>query len=301
MISQALMQATLSGVVTGCIYALVALSIVIIYKSSGVVNFAGGDFLMVGAFLALPLVAGAGLPYWIVFPLVALGTALLGALFESTAVVTILKHSRRRDSALVPIVIATFGLSYILRGLARVTPYADDVQRLPAMVSGPPLLLGNVIVLRQDLVIIAVTMVLIVVFWLFFGTTLLGKALQATSQNTRAAMLVGIPVRRMRMVVWAMSGAIAGIAGILLGPKLLVTPDMGGIIMLALASAVIGGFSNLPGAVSGGILVGIVQNLVGFYAGSWLIELAPFLIIMLVLATRPQGLFSRGAAAVKKV
>lgn len=301
MMSQALVQAVLSGMVTGCIYALVALSIVIIYKSSGVVNFAGGEFLMVGAFIALPLAAGAGLPYWVVFPGGALGTAALAALFESTAVVTILRQSKRRDAALVPIVIATFGLSYVLKGLARVTPYADDVQRLPAMVGGPPLLLGNVIVLRQDLVIIAVTAVLIAAFWLFFGATLLGKALQATSQNARAAMLVGIPVRRMRMVVWGLSGAIAGIAGILLGPKLLVTPDMGGIIMLALASAVIGGFANLPGAVAGGILVGIVQNLVGFYAGSWLIEVAPFVIIMLVLATRPQGLFVRGGAAIKKV
>jgi branched-chain amino acid transport system permease protein len=295
-----LAQVIASGVITGCVYSLIALSIVIVYKSSEAVNFAAGEFVMIGAYVALLLIVSWSASYWLVFPLVALSTFALGAAFERLAIVRITNRTRGRESPLVPIVIATFGLSLMLKGLVRAVPYTEEVRSLPPLITGPPLFLGPVVLLRTDLAIMVITVIAILGFGWFFNYTFLGRALRAASQNPRSAALSGIPVARMRMVVWALAGAIAGLSGVLVGPKLLLTPDMGGVIMIALAAAVVGGFSNLPGSIVGGFLVGVLQNLIGFFFGSDTIIVAPFVIIMLVLLLRPQGLFG-GALHVKKV
>lgn len=295
-----LAQILTSGIVTGCVYSLIALSIVIVYKSSEAVNFAAGEFVMVGAYLALFIIMSLALPYYLVFPLVAISTFLLGSAFERLVVVRIIKRTTGRESPLIPIVIATFGLSLMLKGIVRAVPYTEEVRSLPAIVQGPPLFIGPVVLLRSDLAIVLISITAILGFWLFFSFTFLGKALRASSQNPRSAALSGIPVTSMRMVVWAIAGAMAGLSGVLVGPKLLLTPDMGGVIMIALAAAVIGGFSNLPGSIIGGFLVGLLQNLIGFFFGSETIAVAPFVIIMLVLVFRPQGLFG-GPVHAKKV
>jgi branched-chain amino acid transport system permease protein len=159
---------------------------------------------------------------------------------------------------------------------------------------------GDIVLQRQDFAIIAVTTLVMVLLWLFFGYTLAGKALRATSQNPRAAALVGIPVGTARMAVWGLSSGIAGIAGLLLAPKLLMTPDMGSVVMLAFAAAVVGGFSSLPGCVVGGIALGVIQNLVGVFVSPQAIAVTPFFVIMLVLLVRPEGLFGE-AVVLKKV
>lgn len=289
-----------SGIVTGSVYALIALSIVIVYKSSEAVNFAGGEFVMVGAYMALFFVVSTSVPYWLVFPLVAGGTFLIGAAFERVAIVPIIRRMSINQSPLVPIVIATFGLSLMLKGIVRVIPYTEEVRSLPPLLRGAPLFIGKVPVMRADIAIVTVSVASILAFWLFFKKTLLGRALQASSQNPRCAALSGIPVARMRTIVWGIAGMMAGISGLLVGPKLGLTPDMGGVVMIALAAAVIGGFSNLPGSIIGGFIVGVVQNLIGYSFGSEAIAVAPFIIIMAVLALRPQGLFG-GVAHVKKV
>jgi len=295
-----LAQIVASGIVTGCVYSLIALSIVIVYKSSEAVNFAAGEFVMVGAYIALFFVVSYSLPYYLVVPLVIVGAFLLGAAFERLAIVPIIKRTVGRESPLIPIVIATFGLSLMLKGVVRAIPYTEEVRSLPAILKGVPIFIGPVVVLRTDLAIIMLAILAILGFWLFFNFTLLGKALRASSQNPRTAALSGIPVGTMRMIVWAIAGAMAGISGVLVGPKLLLTPDMGGVIMIALAAAVIGGFSNLPGSIIGGFIVGVLQNLIGFFFGSETIVVAPFIIIMCVLVLRPQGLFG-GSVHVKKV
>jgi branched-chain amino acid transport system permease protein len=295
-----LAQAITSGIVTGCVYSLIALSIVIVYKSSEAVNFASGEFFMVGAYIALFLIVSHSLPYYFVFPIVAVSTFALGAAFERLVIVRIIKRTKGRESPLIPIVIATFGLSMMLKGFVRTFPYTEEARSLPGLLQGPPFFVGPVIILRSDLAIVAISVVAILGFWLFFSYSLLGKALRASSQNARSAALSGIPVTNMRMVVWAIAGAMAGISGVLVGPKLGLTPDMGGVIMIALAAAVIGGFNNLPGSIIGGFVVGILQNMMGFFIGSETIVVAPFIIIMMVLVFRPQGLFG-GAIHVKKV
>jgi branched-chain amino acid transport system permease protein len=300
MVSVLLMQATASGVVTGCVYALVALSLVIIYKSTNVVNFAGGELVMVGAYVGLLGLIYFTLSYAIMFVLAVVVMFGVGALFDRVALGTISGRRYSTHVDLVPLVVATVGLGYLLKGAVRVVPYTEEVRRLPPLLSGPPIFIGGVILQRHDLAIIAVTVVTMIALTAFFNFTLTGKALRATSQNPRAAALIGIPVKRMRMAAWGLASAIAGIAGILLAPKLLMTPDMGVVVMLAFAAAIIGGFTSLPGCVIGGIVLGVLQNFVGILLSPQAIAVTPFLVIMVVLMLRPQGLFGE-AIAPKKV
>lgn len=294
------LQGVASGVVTGCVYALVALSLVIVYKATDVVNFAGGELVMIGAYLGLLLLLWFQLPYIAMFALVPVAVFAVGALFDRITLRKVGGRALAKHVDLVSFVVATIGLSYLLKGAVRVVPFTEEVRRLPPLFSGPPVFIGDVVLQRQDLAIIAVTTMIMLALWLFFERTLLGKALRATSQNARAAALVGVPVSAMRMAVWGLASAIAGIAGVLLAPKLLMTPDMGAVVMLAFAAAIIGGFSSLPGCVVGGIALGVIQNLVGIFISPQAIAVTPFFVIMLVLLFRPEGLFGE-SLALKKV
>jgi branched-chain amino acid transport system permease protein len=294
------LQGIASGIVTGCVYALIALSLVIVYKSSDVINFAAGEMVMVGGYLGMFALLWFGLPYIAIFPFAAVAIFIVGALFDRVVLSRAVGRSVPGHSVLVAMIIATVGLSYVLRGIVRLIPYTEEVRRLPPISSGAPIFLGPVVLQRQDVAIVLAALVIMSALWAFFSFTMIGKALRATSQNPRAAALVGIPVRRMSMTAWGIAAALAGTAGILLAPKLLLTPDMGVIIILALAAAIIGGFVSLPGCVVGGVALGIVQNLIGVYISSRAISLAPFLVIMIVLLVRPQGLFA-GSVGAKKV
>lgn len=296
-----LLQAAASGIVTGCVYALVALSLVIVYKSTDVVNFAGGELLMLGGYLGLLALVYFELGYPLMIVAVIVAMFLVGALFERITLATVRgrRYAKNAEADLVPMVVATIGLGYLLKGAVRVVPYTEEVRRLPPLVSGPPIFIGDVVLQRQDLAIIAATVVVMAALIVFFGWTATGKALRATSQNPRAAALIGIPVRSMRMIAWGLAAGLAGIAGILLSPKLLMTPDMGNVVMLAFAAAIIGGFSSLAGCVIGGVALGVVQNLIGVLYSPQAMSVTPFFVIMLVLVLRPQGLF--GELAFKKV
>ena len=209
----------------------VALSLVIVYKSSDVMNFAGGEMVMLGGYLGM-------------LALIYLELQLSadvrrrdrrdvrrrravrphGARHRASAAL----RSRNAEADLVPMVVATIGLCYVLKGAVRVVPYTEEVRRLPPFMSGPPMFIGDVVLQQQDIAIIVVDRSLVMLaLRAFFGWTRIGKALRATSQNPRAAALIGIPVKSMRMIAWGLAAALAGIAGILLSPKLLMTPDMG--------------------------------------------------------------------------
>ena len=295
-----ILQALASGVVTGCVYSLIALSLVIVYKSTDVINFAGGEIVMVGGYIGMFALLFLGIPYVLIFVFSALATFVLGAAFDRVVLHKVLGRAVPGQSILVAMVIATVGLSYVLKGSARVVPYTEEVRRLPPLFAGEPIFIGSVILQPQDIAIVVIAVAVMLALWGFFAFTLTGKALRATSQNPRAAALVGIPVRTMRMTVWGIASALAAIAGILLAPKLLMTPDMGVIVILAFAAAIIGGFTSLPGCIVGGIVLGVIQNLVGLYVASNAISVAPFIVIMLILALRPQGLLG-GRVVAKKV
>ena len=296
-----LLQAAASGIVTGCVYALVALSLVIVYKSTDVVNFAGGELVMLGGYVGLLALIYFEVGYPVMFVAVIAAMYAVGALFDRITLNTVTgrRYSKNAEADLVPIVVATIGLGYLLKGAVRVVPYTEEVRRLPPLLAGPPIFVGDVILQQQDVAIIVVTVVVMLALTLFFGWTRTGKALRATSQNPRAAALIGIPVKSMRMTAWGLASALAGIAGILLSPKLLMTPDMGNVVMLAFAAAIIGGFSSLVGCVIGGIILGVLQNFVGILISPQAMSVTPFFVIMLILVLRPQGLF--GELAFKKV
>jgi branched-chain amino acid transport system permease protein len=298
--SSVILQAIVSGLVTGCVYALVSLSLVIVYKSVDLLNFGGGELVMAGAYVALFVAVYFGFGYWMIFPVVIVTGFTIGALFDRITLSRIRGRGYARQEAVVPMIVATLGLSYLLKGAVRVVPYTEEPRRLEPLWGGEPLFIGNVVLQWQDVGIVAVTAVIMLGLWLFFRFTMLGKGLRAISQSPRAAALVGMPVTTFRMAVWGLSSAIAGIAGILLAPKLLMTPDMGAIVMLAFAAAIVGGFTSLPGCVVGGMVIGVVQNLVGVLISPQAIAVTPFFIIMIVLLVRPQGLFGE-VIALKKV
>lgn len=294
------LQALLSGIVTGFVYALIALSVVIIYKSTDVINFAGGEVVMIGGYVGLIGVMVAHLPYIAIFGIGALLAFAIGAIFDRIVLTKVLGRAQPGQSIMVAMVIATVGLSYVLKGTVRLFPISDDVRRLPPIFDGDPIFLGNIILQRQDIAIVVVCGVVMAALWAFFALTMTGKALRATSQNPRAAALIGIPVRFMRMSIWGLASVLSTVAGILLASKLIMTPDMGVIVIMAFAAATIGGFTSLPGCIVGGVILGVIQNLVGLYLPSRTVSVAPFLVIMLILTLRPQGLFG-GPVVAKKV
>jgi branched-chain amino acid transport system permease protein len=225
----------------------------------------------------------------------------IGATFNKVVLDSVLKRAKHGQRTLVAMVIATLGLSYVIKGGVRLFSFTEEVRRLPSAFSGPPIFIGPVVMQWQDIAIVSISLALMLALYIFFQKTLTGKVLRATSQNPRAAALVGIPVQLMQLYSWGLACAIAGVSGVLIGAKLPVSPDFGGpIMLLAFAAAIIGGFTSLPGVVIGGILLGIIQNLVGITISSTAIAVTPFVVIMLVLVFRPQGLLG-GRHRIKKV
>ena len=293
-----LQQGIISGIVIGSVYALIAISAVIIFKATDIPNFAQGEFMTVGAFLSLILLIPtfAGLPYYLVIPITALVCFLLGVTVNGLVMQPITKAK----GTLVAMVIATLGISFIIKGAARYSGLANSPRTFPALFSTDAIFIGDSVLTGQDIAILVFAVVAMLVFFAFFNFTRHGRAMRAVAMNPRAAALVGINLARVRMTIWGTSALLTGLAAILIGPKLLLTPDMGIIAIVAFAAAIIGGFHNLPGAIIGGFMIGILENLIGAFVATNAIRLTPFMVIMLVLLIRPQGLLG-GKAQVKKV
>jgi branched-chain amino acid transport system permease protein len=291
-----LQQGIASGIVSGSVYALLALAIVIVFKTSEVPNFAQGEIFMAAGYVALFLLVFQSVPIWLTIPLTLLVTFSGAALFRRV----VLTQVSRASGSPVNLVIATLGLSYVLKGLVRRTGFGDTPRSFPALVSNDTIAIGQAIVTKLDLAILGTAVVVMAVFFWMFAYTKVGRAMRALGMNPKAAQLVGVDLNRVHMLVWGLSGVISAIAALLISPKLLMTADMGSVVILGFAAAIVGGFTSLPGAVVGGFLIGIAENLVGLFVSSRAIVLAPFVAIMLVLILRPQGLFG-GRVTIKKV
>lgn len=293
-----LQQGVLSGLVTGSSYALLALSLVIVFKTTDVPNFAQGDLFMVGGYIALFLLVFAGLSY---APVIA---ASLVVCFVGGA--AFFRIVLRRAVAVAPkgnvvnLVIATLGLSFLLKGIVRQTGLGGVPRTLPSLFGTKTVMIGDAVVTVQDIGIFAVAMLAMAAFFVFFNFTGGGRAMRAVGMNPRAAALVGVNLRRTRMLAWGLAAALSALAAVLISPKILMTADMGLIVIVGFAAAIVGGFTSIPGAVVGGLLIGIIENLVGLFVSSSAIAVTPFVIIMLVLGLRPQGLLG-GRILAKKV
>ncbi len=283
------LQLALSGLSVGSIYAIVALSLAIPFKASRVLNFAQGELVTLGAYIALVL-SSYGLPYPVMVPATLVIAAIFGVLIERLFVRPIVGAPE------FTLVIATFAIGLIIRALIRIH-WQDNVFFLPAPYAGPALAVGPLRVNPSYLVIIASTAALVMLLVLFFQQTRLGKAMRAVAFNQTAARLMGISVGRVFGSAWALSAAIGAVAGLLLAPVAGINPELGHLIVKALVAAVIGGFGSLGGAVFGGLLLGVLETYAGALFGAELKEIIPFAILIAFLLVRPQGLW--GATQVR--
>lgn len=285
-------QQTMSGVSLGCVYGLIALGFVLIYKATEVVNFAQGELMMLGAFLSYTFIASLGLNYWLGFVAVVACMAVLGAAMERLVVRPILGYPQ------FSIVMATIGLGMVLRALAGMIWGTDDL-RIETPFSKGVLHFGGLTMSMDHASIIVATAILCIVLYSFFRFTRMGVAMQATSQNMLAAYYMGIPVKRMFSAIWAISAMVATAAGVLLAPITFIHANLGFLGLKAFPAAVLGGFTSIPGAIVGGIIIGVVENLSGFYLPEGFKDVSAYIVLLAVLLLRPQGLF--GGAAMKKV
>jgi branched-chain amino acid transport system permease protein len=286
------LQLVLNGLAVGCIYGLVALGFVLIYKATELVNFAQGDFMMLGAFTCYMFVIWYGLGYWLAFALAVAAVALFGAALDATVLRRVLGQPQ------FAVVMLTIGLGAIFRSFASIT-WGSEIYTLPTPFSAKATMIRGVSVSHEYVAIIVGTVVLCAALFVFFRRTRVGVAMQAASQNQLAAYYMGIPVKRMFSLIWAISAGVAAIAGVLLAPVSLIDINLGFIGLKAFAAAVLGGFGSIPGALIGGITIGIIELFAGAFLPQGVKDVAAYVVLLVVLAVRPQGML--GTVGRKKV
>jgi branched-chain amino acid transport system permease protein len=280
------MQYLLTGLTVGAIYALVALGFSIIFNASHVINFAQGEFVMIGGMATVSLVT-AGVPYALAIALAIAAAALVGLALEKFAV------EPARDASVVTLIIITIGASIFLRGLAMLV-WDKNLHALKPITGDKPITIAGATILPQSLWVLGVTLAIVLALSWFFGRTLLGKAMLATSHNRLAAQLVGINVRMVLFLSFGLSAALGAIAGILIAPITTTSYDVG--VMLGLkgfAAAILGGLGSGIGAVAGGLVLGIVETMSAGYLSSAYKDAIAFVIILVVLFFMPSGLFGK--------
>ncbi|NIM43029.1 MAG: branched-chain amino acid ABC transporter permease [Hydrogenophaga sp.] len=281
-----LLQLLISGAAQGCIYGLIALGFVLIYKATETVNFAQGDLMMVGAFGGLLTMTLLGFPFWLSVVAAIAGMALFGIALERLVIRPILGQPA------FSIVMLTIGVGYLLRGLITMIPtIGTETHTLPVPYAGQVLKLGALVISAEQIVVIGATAVLCALLFAMFRYSKLGIAMQAASQNQLAAYYMGIPVKRLNGLVWGLAAGVAAIAGLLLAPITFVHANMGFIGLKAFPAAVVGGFGSLPGAIVGGLIIGIVEAVAGFYLPEGFKDIAPYIVVLIMLVLKPNGLF----------
>jgi branched-chain amino acid transport system permease protein len=281
-----LLQFIFSGLTVGAVYALVALGFTLIYNASDVINFAQGEFVMLGGmttvFLAL---AGVPLPLAAVLAIVL--TVIVGLALYRFAI------EPARGASAVVLIIITIGASIFLRGAAQVI-FDKRFHSLPPWFGNEPIRVGGAAILPQSLVVLAGALVIVVLLWAFIERTLIGKAIVATAANRLAARLVGIDTRRMTGLCFGLSAAVGAVAGLLITPITLTSYDVGTLLALkGFAAAMLGGIGSAVGAVTGGLVLGLLEALAAGYVSSQYKDAVAFLVILLVLFAMPRGLFGR--------
>ena len=286
-----LLQQVFSGLAAGSIYASIALALVMIYRSTDLVNFAQGEMAMFSTYIAWTLV-NAGLPFWGAFAITLVVSFLGGMLIERVLIRPV------ENAPVLAAVVVTIALLLIFNSVAGWI-YSYTVQDFPSPFPDRPVF--GALITTRDLGVIAVTLIMLALLFVFFRFTSTGLAMRAAAQNPASARLCGIPVGRMLAIGWGLAAAIGATAGIMVAPVLFLDPNMmGGVLLYAFAGALLGGITSPVGAVVGGLIVGVTENLVGAYLIASQLKLTVALaLIVVVLVLRPNGLF--GTAIVRRV
>jgi branched-chain amino acid transport system permease protein len=281
-----LLQFVFSGLTVGAIYALVAIGFTLIYKASDIINFAQGEFVMLGGMTTV-FVAHAGVPLPLAALIAIIATTAVGLALHRFAI------EPARGATSVALIMITIGASIFLRGTAQIV-FDRRFHSLPSLLGADPIQFGGAVILPQSLVVLTTATVIVVVLWLFIERTIFGRAVIATAANRLAARLVGVDTRRIVAFSFGVSAAMGAIAGILITPITLTSYDAGTLLALkGFAAAMLGGIGSAPGAVVGGILIGMFEALAAGYLSSNYKDAVAFLIILIVLVAIPQGLFGR--------
>ncbi len=283
------LQLLVGGIVVGAIYAMVAMGFVLIYKATDVINFSQGELLLVGAYISLSLMVQFQVPFLLSVILAVICSFLVGLLLERLVLRSFI------NEPVISVIMVTLGLSSALRGLMQVI-WSTDTRVFPTVFSQAPVKLGTVLVSQVYLWSLGISLLLLVIFALFFRYSLLGVAMRATADDQQAALSMGISVKLIFAATWAIAAVVSAIGGILLGNINGVNPSLGYIGLTVLPVAILGGLDSIPGAIIGGFTIGVLENLAGGYLDPFLPgvkQVAPFVILVLVLMVKPYGLFGK--------
>ncbi len=291
------LQLALQGLAIGSVYSLVALGFVLIYKASSVINFAQGELLMAGAYMCLALTVTAALPFWAAFVATLVFSALLALLIERLVLRPMI------GEPVISIIMVTIGLSAVLKSVISAI-WGTDIRVFPATIfPAEPLYWGKVVVSQIYLYTFAASMGLLILLALFFKYSRLGIAMRATADSQTVALSMGISVRRIFALAWAIAAVVSAVGGILIGNINGINTSLSAVGLKVFPAVILGGLDSIPGAVLGGLIIGVMENLAGGYLdsvfGGGVKEVAPFAALVLILMVRPYGLF--GTKEIEKV
>jgi branched-chain amino acid transport system permease protein len=281
------LQMLTSGIAVGSSYALMGLAMVIIYKTSEVVNFAQGEMALLAVFLTYMVLESYGFPFYVAFPGALVFAVLLGCFLEFAVL------RRAKEPNVLGMIIITIGLEMILMGVVS-WKFGADPKTMPFPISPyDSVTIGEVFVSSLEVLTFVVALTIMVILFLFLRYSKLGVAMKATQQNHMAARLMGIRTNRILMITWGISSLVGCVAGLLLAPTTMQPYMMWDPMLKGFAAAVLGGMTSLPGAVFGAYIIGIIENLFGGYVSIEFKSVVAFFIIVLVLCVKPSGLFAR--------
>lgn len=280
-------QLIISGMAVGILYGLVALGVVLIFKATNILNFAHGELAMISTFFAYTLLITLNLPY----PLAVLITLIFAGLIGYVIERFITRPFIGSDQMIVMMV--TVGL-FLLLGVVAMWIWGTDPYTFPSIIQDTPIKIRGIVFSSLNLIILLISCILMVILYLFFRFTTMGIAMRAVADDMEGARLMGIGIARIFSLSWILANMLGAIGGILLAPIIYLDINMMQVVILkAFVAAVLGGFTSMPGAILGGILLGIMENFVGFYISSQFKNAFPFLIILVVLMVRPQGILGQ--------
>jgi branched-chain amino acid transport system permease protein len=290
------LELLISGIAVGSLYALIAMGFVLIYKGTGVINFAQGEAIMVAAFIAYYLITYFGVPFWLAVPLTLVASGLLGAVTERLVIRPML------GEPVISVVMITIGLSIFLRSMAGIV-FGHHNYIFPNPFPIEPLHMGEIVLSHNHLWSMILAFSLMVIFFLFFKFARLGLGMRATANDQDTATLMGINIKKVFALTWGISFVVAGLAGVGLANVMVLNVGLSFVAISAFPAVILGGLESIPGAIIGGLAIGILENMAGGYLdqiiGGGVKDVTPFAVLFLVLMIKPYGLF--GTKEVERV